>query len=159
QACMEMRTWWQDLRYAVRILAQARGFTAIAALTLALGIGANTAIFSIIDAVLLRPLPFRNPDQLVRLNEMEAAPGRYPFAGPDYIDWKKQNQTFQDMTLFGWAGQTILNGEGRPDVARTLPVEWNFFSLFGVAPLKGRTFTQGEDQPGKDRVAVLSYAF
>ncbi len=154
-----VRTCWQDVRYAARILAQAPGFTAVAALTLALGIGANTAIFSIIDAVLLRPLPYRNPDQLVRLNETEAAPGRYPFAGPDYIDWKKQNQTFQDMTLFGWTGQTILNGEGSPDVVRTLPVEWNFFSLFGVAPLKGRTFVLGEDQPGNDRVAVLSYAF
>src|SRR5215472_16220659 len=149
---MEMRTWWQDVRYAVRILVQARGFTAIAALTLTLGIGANSAIFSIIDAVLLRPLPFRNPDQLVRLNETEAAPGRYPFAGPDFVDWKNQNKTFQDMTLFGWASETNLSGEGRPDVVRALPVEANFFSLFGVSPLKGRTFAQGEDQPGKDRV-------
>ena len=80
-----MRTFIQDLRYAARNLLKSRGFAAVAALTLAVGIGANTAIFSIIDAVLLRSLPYRNPDRLVRLYETEAAPGRYPFTGPDFI--------------------------------------------------------------------------
>ncbi len=152
-----MHTYWQDLRYAVRSLWQARGFAAVAALTLTIGIGANTAIFSIIDTVLLRPLPFRNPDQLVRLNETEAAPGRYPFAGPDYVDWKAQNKTFQDMTLFGWTSDMNLSGEGRPDRILGLPTEANFFSLLGVEPMMGRTFAAGEDQPGKNEVVVLSY--
>ncbi len=147
----------QDLRYAARNLAQSRGFAIVAALTLTIGIGANTAIFSIIDTILLRPLPFRNPDQLVRLNETEAAPGRYPFAGPDYADWKAQNKTFQDMTLFGWPGDMNLSGEGSPDRVRGLPTEANYFSLLGVAPMLGRTFAAGEDQPGKSQVAVLSY--
>ena len=97
-----LRTCLQDLRYAVRNLLRSRGFAVVAALTLTIGIGANTAIFSIIDTILLRPLPFRDPGQLVRLNETEAAPGRYPFAGPDFVDWRAQNNTFQDMTLFGW---------------------------------------------------------
>src|ERR1035441_2677311 len=97
-----MATLLQDLRYAFRNLANARGFALVAALTLAIGIGANTAIFSIIDTILLRPLPYRNPGELVRLNETESAPGKYPFAEPDFVDWKTQNSTFQDMTLFAW---------------------------------------------------------
>jgi putative ABC transport system permease protein len=102
-------------------------------------------------------LPFRNPEQLVRLNETEAAPGLYPFAGPDFVDWKTQNKTFQDMTLFGWGQALNLGGEGRPEHVEGLPVEANFFSLLGVHPLLGRTFAAGEDQPGKDQVAVLSH--
>jgi putative ABC transport system permease protein len=150
-------TCLQDLRYAVRNLLHARGLAAVAALTLTIGIGANTAIFSIVDSLLLRPLPFRNPEQLVRLNETELAPGRYPFAGPDFVDWKTQNHTFQDMTLFGWAGDMNLGGSGRPDHVQALPTESNFFALLGVEPMLGRTWLSGEDQPGKDQVAVLSY--
>jgi predicted permease len=152
-----LRTCLQDLRYAVRNLLRSRGFTAVAAITLTIGIGANTAIFSIIDTILLRPLPFRDPSQLVRLYETEAAPGHYPFAGPDFVDWKSQNKSFQDMALFGWAGDMNLSGEGRPDHIRAVPTEANFFALVGVNPIIGRTWMAGEDQPGKDQVAVLSY--
>ncbi len=148
----------QDLRHAFRSWSKAPGFTLIAAATLAIGIGANTAIFSIIDAVLLRPLPFHNPDQLVSLYETESAPGKYPFAGPDYVDWKAQNSTLRDMALYGWAGDLNLSGGGRPDHVLGVPAEANFFSLLGVEPLVGRTFARGEDQPGKNRVAVLGYA-
>jgi predicted permease len=147
----------QDLRYAVRNLLKSPGFTAVAAITLTIGIGANTAIFSIIDTVLLRPLPYRNPGQLVRLYETEAAPGRYPFAGPDFVDWKAQNKTFQDMTLVGWPRDFNLSGEGQLDHVLGVPTEANFFSLLGVRPLLGRTWAPGEDQPGKDQVAILSY--
>ncbi len=155
---MEMlQTCLRDLRYAVRNLVKARGFTAVAALTLAIGIGANTAIFSIIDTILLRPLPYRDPSQLVRLYETEAAPGQYPFAPPDFVDWKAQNKTFQDMALFGWSGDMNLSGEGRPDHVQAVPTEANFFALLGVQPIMGRTWVAGEDQPGKDQVAVLSY--
>jgi len=152
-----MRTCLQDLRYALRNLAKSPGFTAVAAITLTIGIGANTAIFSIIDTVLLRPLPYRNPGQLVRLYETEAAPGRYPFAGPDFMDWKAQNKTFQDMTLLGWQRDFNLSGQGQLDHVLGVPTEANFFSLLGVAPLLGRTWAPGEDQPGKDQVAILSY--
>jgi putative ABC transport system permease protein len=152
-----LRTCLQDLRYAVRNLLRSRGFTAVAAITLTVGIGANTAIFSIIDTILLRPLPFRDPGQLVRLYETEAAPGNYPFAGPDFLDWRAQNKTFQDMALFGWSGDMNLSGEGRPDHVLAVPTQANFFALLGVQPILGRTWLPGEDQPGKDQVAVLSY--
>ncbi len=148
-----------DLRYAVRNLRNARGFALVATATLAIGIGANTAIFSIIDTILLRPLPYSNPEQLVRLNETESAPGRYPFAGPDFLDWKAQNSTFQDMTLFSWANDMNLSAGGRPEHILALPTAANFFSLLGVKPMLGRTWSPGEDQPGKkDDVVILSYA-
>jgi len=130
----------------------------VAAATLAIGIGANTAIFSIIDTVLLRPLPYAHPEQLVRLNETEAAPGRYPFAGPDFVDWKAQNNTFQDMTLFAWPADMNLNSGGQPEHILALPTAANFFDLLGVHPLLGRGWAAGEDQPGKEDVAVLGYA-
>ena len=152
-----LRTCLQDLRYAVRNLLRSRGFTAVAAITLTIGIGANTAIFSIIDTILLRPLPFRNPGQLVRLYETEAAPGNYPFAGPDFVDWKAQNKSFQDMALFSWPGDMNLSGEGRPDHVQAVPTEANFFALLGVNPIIRPHLVAGEDQPGKDQVAVLSY--
>jgi putative ABC transport system permease protein len=152
-----MQTLLQDLRYAVRNLWKSPGFALVATATLAIGIGANTAIFSIIETVLLRPLPYRNPEQLVRLYETESAPGQYPFAGPDFIDWKTQNSTFQDMALFSWPQDMNLSGKGQPDHVAALPAEANFFDLLGVKPLLGRTFAPGEDQPGKDQVAILSY--
>ena len=120
-----MRTCLQDLRYAVRNLLRSRTFASVAAITLTIGIGANTAIFSIIDTILLRPLPFRDPGQLVRLYETEAAPGHYPFAGPDFVDWRAQNKTFQDMAMFGWSGDMNLSGEGRPDHVFGVPTQAN----------------------------------
>jgi putative ABC transport system permease protein len=149
----------RDLRYALRNLWKAKGFAAVAILTLAIGVGANTAIFSIIDTILLRPLPFHDPDRLVRLFETESAPGTYPFAGPDLADWRTQNRTFQDMAMYGWAHDRNASREGRADHILSVPTEVNFFNVLGVAPLLGRTWAQGEDQPGKDRVVVLSYAF
>jgi putative ABC transport system permease protein len=153
-----MRTFVQDLRYAARNLMKSRGFAAVAVLTLALGIGANTAIFSIIDAVLLRPLPYRNPDRLVRLYETEAAPGRYPFTGPDFIDWKTENSTFADMALFLWPRDMNLSRMGQADHVRGVPTEANFFSLLGVQPILGRAWAPGEDRPGKDDVVILGHA-
>jgi len=147
-----------DLRYAFRNLRNARGFALVATTTLAIGIGANTAIFSIIDTVLLRPLPYVNPSQLVRLNETESAPGRYPFAGPDFVDWKAQNSTFQDMTLFTWPTDMNLSAGEQPEHIEALPTEANFFTLLGVRPLLGRTWAADEDRRGKDDVVILSYA-
>ncbi len=146
-----------DLRYALRNLRNARGFTLVAAATLAIGIGANTAIFSIIDTILLRPLPYAHPEQLVRLNETETAPGKYPFAGPDFVDWRAQNKTFQDITLFTWPNDMNLNAGGQPEHIVVLPTQANFFSLLGVHAELGRTWTEGEDQPDKDHVVILSY--
>ena len=152
-----MDTLAQDLRYGIRGLRRAPGFALIAVLTLALGIGANTAIFSIIYAALLRPLPYEKPGQLVRLYETEAAPGNYPFTGPDFLDWKTQNHTLQDMTLMSWAHSMNLSGSGEPDHVMGIPTESNFFSLLGARPLLGRTWASGEDEPGHDHVLILSY--
>src|SRR5215470_6764633 len=92
----------QDVRFGTRMLLKSPGFAFVAVLTLALGIGANTAIFSIIDAVLLRPLPFHDQDRLVQLWETESAPGNYPFAGPDYMDWQAQTKTLEGTSAFTW---------------------------------------------------------
>ncbi|MBS1856916.1 MAG: ABC transporter permease [Acidobacteria bacterium] len=153
-----MRTLIQDLRYGVRNLLSSRGFTVVAILTLAAGIGANTAIFSIIDAILLRPLPYPAPDRLVRLYETEAAPGKYPFTGPDFIDWKTQNSTFSDMALYSWPATMNLSGKGEADHVVVVPTEANFFTLLGTKAMLGRTWAAGEDQPGNDGVVILSYS-
>jgi putative ABC transport system permease protein len=147
----------QDIRYGIRGLRRSPGFACVAIVTLALGIGANTAIFSVIDAVLLRPLPYASPGQLVRVYETEDAPGNYPFTGPDFIDWKNQNHSFQDMTLYSWGHNMNLSGAGEPDHVVGVPTESNFFSLLGARPLLGRTWAAGEDEPGQDRVAILSF--
>jgi putative ABC transport system permease protein len=153
-----MTELFQDLRYAARMLRNNLAFSIIAIVTLASGIGVNTAIFSVVDAVLLRPLPFGDPGQLVRLHETEAAPGKYPFTAPDFLDWKTQNHTFQDMTLYAWTNSFNLSGEGTPNRVIGVRTEANFFSVLGSKALMGRTWAPGEDQPGKEREVILSYA-
>ncbi len=153
-----MRGLLQDVGYFLRTLAKSPGFFAVAVLTLALGIGANTAIFSVINAVLLRPLPFHEPDRLVRLFETEAAPGNYPFTGPDYLDWQAQNRTLEASSLFTWYRRANVSGGGQPESASAVDAEANFFDVLGVRPLLGRTFLRGESAGGA-RVVVLSYGF
>lgn len=145
-----------DLRFAFRMLRRTPGFTILAVIVLALGIGANTAIFSLVDALMLAPLPYAHPEQLVQLSETEAAPGSFPLSGPDFPDWKAQSRLFADMTLYNYQRSMNLNGEGDPQRVIALPAEANFFSLFGIAPELGRTFAAGEDQ-GAHTVAVLSH--
>src|SRR5208282_1538543 len=154
-----LETLWQDLRYGVRQLRRNPGFTAVAVLTLALGIGANTAIFSVVDAVLLRPLPFHDPSMLVQLWETQASPGTYPLSGPNYLDWQAQNQTMEGTSLFTWGLNYNASGAGEPEQALVIRTQANFFSLLGVESLVGRTFLEGEDWAGRDHVAVLSYGF
>ncbi|MGH9395173.1 MAG: ABC transporter permease, partial [Terriglobales bacterium] len=147
----------RDLRFALRLLRRSPAFTAVAVLVLGLGIGANTAIFSLVDAVLLEPLPFAHPEQLVQMYETESAPGSFPLSGPDFPDWKAQSQLFADMTLYNYSRSLNLNGGGQPQRVIAAPAEANFFSLLGVQPALGRTFAPGEDQPGATPVAVLSH--
>ncbi|HSE25105.1 MAG TPA: ABC transporter permease [Pyrinomonadaceae bacterium] len=148
----------QDIRYGLRGMLKRPGFTFVAVLTLGLGIGANAAIFSVVNAVLLKPLHFKNPEQLVMVWEDAAMIG-FPQNTPapaNYVDWKNQSQSFQDMaadveTSFN------LTGNGDPERVAARAVTANFFSLLGVQPALGRAFTNDETNPGSDHVALLSY--
>jgi putative ABC transport system permease protein len=155
----EMGTLIQDARYGIRMLARNPGFTAVAVLTLALGIGVNTAIFSVINAVLLRPLPFHDPDRLVQLWESEYGSGRYELTGRDYLEWQAQTQSLEETSLYRYWPSFNASGAGEPEQARAIKTQANFFSLLGVAPLLGRTFQRGEDQAGQDHVMLLSHGF
>jgi predicted permease len=153
-----MTTLIQDLRYGLRMLAKSPGFTAVALLALALGIGANTAIFSVVNAVLLRPLPFPNPEQLVTLFERNLKMGydQNAPAAANYLDWRAQNSVFTQMAAYG-GGQYNLTGAERPERVAGAAVTANLFPLLGVNPLLGRTFAADEEQPGHDQVVLLSY--
>ena len=153
-----METFWQDLRFGFRQLLGKPGFAAIATLSLALGIGANTAIFSLVDAVLLRPLPFHDPDRLVVVWEDAAKIGfpRNTPAPANYADWKAQNRVFEDMAAITWRGFNLTD-EGEPEKVEAQAVTANFFPLLGVKPDLGRVFNREEDQPGRNNVAVISY--
>jgi putative ABC transport system permease protein len=153
-----MRTLLHDLQYGCRNLLKSPGFAAVVALTLAIGMGANTAIFSVIDSILLRPLPFPEPDRLVSLYETEAAPGHYPLSPPDFLDWRAQNSTLRDMALYSWPVDLNVSGQGVPERITGSRTQADFFSVLGVHPLLGRTWVAGEDQPGKDDVVILSYS-
>jgi putative ABC transport system permease protein len=165
EECRDMRkvNWIEDLvqdvQYAVRMLAKNPGFTVVAMLTLALGIGANTALFSVVNAVLLKPLPFRNPGKIVALWETETAPGSFPLTGEDYLDWRAQNSTFEDMSLYSWPNSYNVSGKDGAEGASVVRTQANFFSLLGVPAQIGRTFATGEDQNGGSRVAVVGDGF
>ena len=149
----------QDLRYATRALLRNPGFALVAVLTLALGIGANTAIFSVVHSTLLEPLPFHHPEQLVELRQTEAAPGDYPLTGEDYLDWRARNSTFSDMSLYAWPSGTNARGPDAPEAVSVISTQANFFQLLGVAPQLGRVFAKGEDRKGANRVVLLSNAY
>ncbi len=148
----------RDVRHALRLFARRPAFTLVVVLTLALGIGANTAIFSVIHAVLLRPLPYRDPGRLAMLWSEDPAhglaEGRVSLL--NFADWKSRSHTFEDMTFF--MGQTFLLGskDGPPERMRSARVQADFFPLLGVAPLLGRVFSAAEERQG-ERVVVLSY--
>jgi len=140
------------------MLCKQPGVTAVAVITLALGIGANTAIFSVVNAVILRPLPYKNPDRLVSLWENVPVRGRWRVTPANYLDWKKQNTTFADMAAFG-AGSMTLTGGGEPEQLLGTRASAGYFNVIGVEPVLGRAFTAEEYEPGKGRVAILSHNF
>ena len=151
-----METLWQDIRYAVRILRRAPGFTLIAILTLALGIGATTAIFSFVNGVLLRPLPYHQPERLVWFLETQPGLTGAPFSAPEFLDYQAQNHTFEQMAAVRSLGFN-LTGRGEPERLRGSVVSANYFAVLGIAPKLGRTFLAEEGLAGAPRVAVLSY--
>jgi putative ABC transport system permease protein len=145
-----------DLRFALRLLRNSPGYAAIAIATVALAIGANAAMFSFVNGLLLRPLPYPDPDRIVRVLE------RLPTGGPtgistlNYIDWTKQSAAFEYIAAeAGW--RATLTGGGEPIVIRGARVSPQYFDIFGVRAAAGRTFLPAEDQPGKDRVVLLSH--
>jgi putative ABC transport system permease protein len=154
-----MQTLWQDLRYGARTLLKNPGFTLIAVLTLGLGIGANTAIFSVANTALLRPLPYQNPDELVMVWETAPKLG-FPHndvAPANFIDWRDQNQVFTQIAAFGGASLS-LTGRGEPERIEGMRVSASLFPLLGVAPALGRVFTEQEDRSDAQGVIVLSHS-
>jgi putative ABC transport system permease protein len=147
----------QDLRYGARMLRKNPGFTAVAVLTLALGIGANTAMFSVINAVLLRPLPYTNPQQLLVLQELSPSVGVHSPSYPDFLDWRKQSKTMPQMAALNNRSFN-LSGVAQPENINGYAVSPNCLSLFGVRPILGRDFLPSEETPGTAPVAILSYA-
>src|SRR6185295_1016321 len=141
-----MNTLLQDLRYGLRILLKHPLVTAIAIITLALGIGANTAIFSVVNAVLLNPLPYRQPDRLVALWENVPTHGRWRTAPANFFDWKKQNTVFEDVVAFG-QGSVTFTGVGEPEQLIGTRVSSGYFAVVGVEPLLGRAFANEEYEP------------
>ncbi|HET9528798.1 MAG TPA: ABC transporter permease [Blastocatellia bacterium] len=154
-----MNTLWQDLRYGVRLLVKQPGFTLIAVITLALGIGANTAIFSLVNAVLLRPIPFPESEQLVTVWEDASVIGfpRGEAAPANYVDWKAQQSVFEDLAALSWQS-LALTSDGEPERVSAYGVTSNLFPLLGVQPALGRIFLPEEDSPGASKVAILSHA-
>jgi predicted permease len=151
-----VNTLFQDLRYAVRMLAKSPVFTAIAILTLALGIGGNTAIFSVVNAVLLRPLPYQNPEQLVILSEKSPQFDEMSVGYLNYEDWRARNHSFAEMAAFRHESFN-LSGSGTAEHVQARQASAGFLTLLGVHPLLGRDFLPEEDRPGAPQVAILSY--
>src|SRR5215213_7431056 len=149
-----MRNFIQDLRYAIRMMAKRPGFTLIAALTLALGIGANTAIFSAVNAVLLKPLPFPESEQLVDLSETFKPNGFGSVSVPYYEDWKSQNTVFAGMSAYAFTSFNLEGGD-TPQRIPGIRVSSNYFDVLGVKPALGRAFLPGEDVAGHQQVVVL----
>lgn len=158
-AWASIETLLQDIRYGFRQLSRSPGFATVAVLTLALGIGANTAIFSIVYSVLLRPLPFKNPGQLVALFETEEAPGDFPLSGADYLDWEARTRTLEATSLYSWTRHVNASSTGAPETAGVVQTQANFFDVLGVQPFKGRAFARGEDRAGRNHITILSYGF
>jgi putative ABC transport system permease protein len=155
-----MSAIWQDVRYALRVLRQSPGFTAVAAFTLALGIGANSAIFALVDATLLRPLPFPDPERLVMVWERSATSRRSNVAPLNLFDWNERSRTFDLMAGFvpNVGGMVMAGADGTPE---TVPRQWalaGFFDVLGVRAIAGRTFLP-EDDRRRANVVVLSEAF
>jgi putative ABC transport system permease protein len=146
----------QDVRLALRRLAHAPGFTLVALVSLALAIGANTALFSVVHAVLLKALPFARPERLYWVWSRHTSTDRYPFSLPEFCDYRDRNRTLESFAGFAnWSGN--LAGEGPTERIPGLRVSDNFFELLGVAPALGRTLVPGDDQPGREAVVVLSH--
>jgi len=148
----------QDLSYAFRWLRKNPGFSVLAVLMLAVGIGVNTAMFSVINAVLLQPLPFPEPDRIVWMNESGPEIKNRYLSYPNFVDWRNRNQVFESMALFrGWS--VNLSGTDKPENLDTRMVTSDYFKVMRTTPVLGRDFTPEDDQPGAADVTIISYGF
>ena len=158
-----MRNLFSDMRFSLRTLRRNQAFSAGASVVLALGIGANTAIFSVVNAVLLRPLPFDDPSRIMQVWHVPPAksfPGmtKFSVSPANYLDWRSQSSSFEQMAAYGFRSFTV-GGKERPEAIQAAAVASDFFALLRVAPVLGRTFTPDEDRPGEGHVVVLGYNF
>lgn len=153
-----MTNFLQDVRYSLRMLRKSRGFTAIAVLTLALGIGTNTILFSVVNGVLLSPLAYPGASRLVALHEKNAGLDRAPISYPNFLDWERMNTTFNSMAIYRHEDLN-LTGTGRPERVNSLMVSAGFLPSLGVHPVVGRDFTRSDDHPGASPVVILSNSF
>jgi ABC-type antimicrobial peptide transport system permease subunit len=156
-----LETMWQDLRYGMRVLVKSPVFTTVAVLSLALGIGANTAIFSVVNGLLLRPLPYPDSQRIVHVwhtPPQESFPGmnRFSVSPANYLDWKDQNHTFEQMAAYGYAGFS-LSASDDPVAVTGAAVSSEFFSVLRSNASQGRTFLPEEEQPGRDQAVVISH--
>ncbi len=142
-----MNTFWQDLRYAVRMMGKNLSVTAIVVVVLALGIGANAAIFSVVNAALLRPLPYADPDKLVRLTEDSPNVPQMSISYPNFLDWREQNKVFSGIAAMQFRSLN-LTGTDEPERLAGRGVSAEFFDLLGIRPALGRSFASEEDRPG-----------
>src|SRR5262245_23144374 len=149
---------WQDLRFGARMLVKQPGFTAMAVVTLALGIGANTAIFSLVNTVLLRPLPLPEPERLMTFNHSAPAQGlvELNLNKAHFAFYRDRSRTFEKMAAYEGA-EFALTGAGEPEVVAGAAVTFNYFDVLGQSPMHGRSFLPQEDTPGADHVVILSY--
>ena len=151
-----------DVRYGLRQLRRSPGFTAVAVVTLGLGIAANTAIFSVVSGVLLRKPPGRDPDKVMMVLSIDRAKGwgdnpEHPVSAPDFLDWRNNSHSFEEMAAIAPWGDFTLTGHDEPEHVAGTRVSANFFHLLGANPSLGRTFAAGEDEQGRDHVLILSY--
>jgi putative ABC transport system permease protein len=146
---------WRDVRFGLRSLARSPGFSAVAVLCLALGIGANAALFSVLNAVLLRPLPFAEPDRLVRIYEKLGDKGQGSVSIPNFRDWAAQSTGFEQLAAYQMVSRN-LQSTGEPERIQAVEATPNLFSILGTPPLLGRAFAADTDEPGKAKVAVVS---
>src|SRR6185369_13763376 len=151
-----MNTLWQDIRYGVRMLWKNPGITIVVIIALALGIGANTAIFSVVNAVLLRPLPYQESERLVFLNEKSPILDDMSISYPNFLDWRAQNQSFEKIGVYN-RGSYNLTGFGEVERLTVGQLSADMFSVLRVNALHGRVFNNDEDKPGGTPVVVLSY--
>jgi putative ABC transport system permease protein len=148
----------QDLRFALRLFAKNPGFAALAILALALGIGANTAVFSVVNAVLLKPLPYPDAERIVAVYDTQPFCNTCPASFPKYVDWRAQNTVFDEVGGYGY-GTSVLTEKGAPERVRTARVTASLFRVLRMAPALGRWMRDDEDAPGGPPVAILSYGF